>query len=294
MKKIILALAFTGLFAPAFAFAAAAPFSGGFSGAPSATATASVTVSTPAQPHTYIYCGTIASTTMSSVVASSGGSLTNLAFNSGHNVNSWGISGTFPSSVTITATASQTNSGMTINCAVISGANSASGATVVVDTASTGNRTYITTASSDQIAIGSFGRNGPAGAISAGTNTHALGTVSGVSGAGAYYSSTANIVISRSQSMGIYAMYAVISPYVSPTQGIDDLIGGATGGVESLSGFSINSEVTWMWTSVLMPILGGGLALALSLRFSLIALFLIILIVFFGYKAWRIWRNSKI
>lgn len=73
---------------------------------------------------------------------------------------------------------------------------------------------------------------------------------------------------------------------------MDALVTAATSSFAATTGFTLDTVVTWMWTNILDPILGGGLAAILSLRYAIIALVLITLIVFFGYKAWRIWRGQ--
>jgi hypothetical protein len=72
---------------------------------------------------------------------------------------------------------------------------------------------------------------------------------------------------------------------------MDTLLSNATSSFQATTGFSLDSVVTWMWTNILSPILGGGLASIYELRYVIIALALIILVVFFAFKAWHIWRG---
>ena len=73
---------------------------------------------------------------------------------------------------------------------------------------------------------------------------------------------------------------------------MDTLLANATSSFATTTGFELDSVVTWMWTNLLEPILGGGLAGIYSLRYVIIALVLITLVVFFAFKAWRIWRGQ--
>jgi len=73
---------------------------------------------------------------------------------------------------------------------------------------------------------------------------------------------------------------------------VDALLQQATSSFQTTTGFSLDSVVTWMWTNILDPILGGGLASIYELRYAIIALVLLTLIVFFAFKAWHIWRGN--
>lgn len=73
---------------------------------------------------------------------------------------------------------------------------------------------------------------------------------------------------------------------------MDALIQNATSSFATTTGFSLDSVVTWMWTNIMNPILGGGLAGIYVLRYPIIALVLLTLVVFFGFKAWRMWHHQ--
>ena len=68
---------------------------------------------------------------------------------------------------------------------------------------------------------------------------------------------------------------------------MDALVNNATTSFETTTGFELSSVVTWMVTHVLSPILGSGLALFIYLLPWIIALLLISVVVYFGYRAWR-------
>lgn len=70
------------------------------------------------------------------------------------------------------------------------------------------------------------------------------------------------------------------------------IIDRATSTFNTATGFPLTGVVSFMWSTLLAPILGGGLALILALRYPIIALALLYLVVFFGFKAWRLWRGN--
>lgn len=72
---------------------------------------------------------------------------------------------------------------------------------------------------------------------------------------------------------------------------MDTLVTNATSSFQTTTGFSLDSVATWMYTNLLSPILGGGLAVLYTLRFYIIALVLISIIVFFAYRAWRMYHH---
>lgn len=72
---------------------------------------------------------------------------------------------------------------------------------------------------------------------------------------------------------------------------MDTLLSTATSSFQTTTGFSLDSVVTWMWTNILAPILGGGLASIYVLRYPIIALALLGIVIFFGFKAWHMWRG---
>lgn len=65
----------------------------------------------------------------------------------------------------------------------------------------------------------------------------------------------------------------------------------ATTSFETTTGFSLSSVATWMWTVLLEPILGGGLAIVYTLRYYLIAIAMILIIVYFAKRAWGAWHQ---
>ena len=71
---------------------------------------------------------------------------------------------------------------------------------------------------------------------------------------------------------------------------MDTLVTNATTSFAATTGFSLSSVATWMWDTLLEPILGGGLAVLYTLRYYIIAMVLISIIVFFAYRAWKMYR----
>lgn len=72
---------------------------------------------------------------------------------------------------------------------------------------------------------------------------------------------------------------------------MNDLIANATSSFQTTTGFSLDSVATWMWTNLAEPILGGGLAVLYTLRFYIIAVALLGVVVFFGFRLWKMWRT---
>ncbi len=72
---------------------------------------------------------------------------------------------------------------------------------------------------------------------------------------------------------------------------MDTLVSNATTSFQTTTGFQLDGVVTWMWTNLLAPILGGGLAVLFELRYVIIALAMIAIIVFAAFKAWHMWRG---
>lgn len=69
------------------------------------------------------------------------------------------------------------------------------------------------------------------------------------------------------------------------------LVTAASSSFSAVFGFGIDGVSGWMWTNIMAPVIGAGLALIVILIPYIVALALVTVIVFFGYKAWTMWRG---
>jgi hypothetical protein len=72
---------------------------------------------------------------------------------------------------------------------------------------------------------------------------------------------------------------------------MDALISAASSSFTAVFGFGLGDVSGWMWTNIMAPVIGAGLALIVILIPYIVALALVTVIVFFGYKAWTMWRG---
>jgi hypothetical protein len=72
---------------------------------------------------------------------------------------------------------------------------------------------------------------------------------------------------------------------------MDTLVNNATSSFQTTTGFSLQSVATWMWDNLAEPILGGGLATLYTLRFYIIAVVMLAIIVYFGYRLFTFYRH---
>lgn len=56
-------------------------------------------------------------------------------------------------------------------------------------------------------------------------------------------------------------------------------------------GFGPDTVVTWMWTYIGEPILGGGLLVLQELIPVLVTIGIVSVVVFIGYRLWHMWRG---
>lgn len=69
-----------------------------------------------------------------------------------------------------------------------------------------------------------------------------------------------------------------------------ELITTATAGFASTTGFALSSVVTWAGDNLIKLFIGSGLAVLYELRYWIVALVMISIVVYFGYRAFRFFR----
>lgn len=72
---------------------------------------------------------------------------------------------------------------------------------------------------------------------------------------------------------------------------MEDIITSARTGFASTTGFTVASAVSWSGDNVVKLFIGSGLAVLYNLRYWIMALIIIYLVVFFGYRAFKFFRH---
>ena len=69
------------------------------------------------------------------------------------------------------------------------------------------------------------------------------------------------------------------------------MVNNAETGFASTTGFSVASAVGWSGDNIIMLFIGSGLSVLYELRYWIMALVIIYLVVFFGYRAFKFFRH---
>jgi uncharacterized membrane protein len=87
--------------------------------------------------------------------------------------------------------------------------------------------------------------------------------------------------------MGVLALV----PSISYGAGIDDLVNTATTTFETTTGFSMTSALAWGVDNLLKVFMGTGLAVLYVLRYWIVALAVLGILIYFGFRGFRFWKH---
>lgn len=102
-----------------------------------------------------------------------------------------------------------------------------------------------------------------------------------------YLASHAGVVVGSVSASAAIALPIVASAATS----VQSLVDNASSSFQTTTGMGLDGVVSWMWTNLVEPIFGAGILSIYVLRYPLIALALLMLVIFFGFKAWHAWRG---
>lgn len=80
------------------------------------------------------------------------------------------------------------------------------------------------------------------------------------------------------------------TPELPADTSLSGLISNASNGVQTVSGSSIGSVVSWTADNLIKLFVGSGLMILIALRYWIIALIVIAIIIYFAYRAYKFYR----